>query len=483
MRRQAIRILVMLVAGGILNNDPAGAESVRAQSTYRVEFGKKLLADGKAQAAGQEFITALYLDPAYPAAKEQLELVIKNHPTELLKLSLQQQFFIELADYVHFLQDRLVSLIAENHSILGRISPPSGGAVGADDKGTGFESKIRVLQRESDNLVPALPDADAGLVDLVDLLSQRKVRLLALVREAQALNDELQSSQTNFIRSQTRRTQGDRAQRLIEHIKDLQLSVARKEEIVTQQAKNITLLNEEINELRMQFAGMQKKFEGAQQRIDELTKNLAGSALEVYQRDARLAVKESELVNLRNEFSELRERSDLMHRIIQEKELKNIAQTEGQNNSTRIQALEQQFAELNQKYTALEQRLAQKEGEVARLGQEIELREAKIANLRNAFLNNERQVDELLGVVEIYKSKLGETMKVLDGVDIRLQHFDNERREEDRDLRGYSPLPTPIETGNFKNFKPTLPLDSTTSVGLDEVLQQLSGDLQAIEHE
>ena len=455
---------------GFIFNAPACAQQNRMESAYHVELGDKLSFEKKFDTAALEYVKALLADVENRSAREKLGAVFSQTDLQTSKAVLQQQYFLELIDYVQFLFSRINSLLEDNDS-LARMLSSYPGHEKISVKAVTLSENLKQENAQIASAHTAWGQRQAGWIAFNDLFVEQKNRLSKILNEVGELNRDLHARRWQIHSAQKNKHIGAQAGHWLDRIKDLEMTRIHKEEIITQQSKNIALLTDEINVMRQQFVNLQAKFNSTQQRIDDLGKDLAAATLEIYQRDQQLANKEQQVTKIKDELVELRERSVLMQRIIQEKELKNLTAENPLDYAARIQTLEQQFQELNQRYLVMEKNLADREREVARLRQELALRDDKIMMLKNAFNSKEQRIGELLGVVEIYKSKLGESKKVLDGLDHRLDQFQNR-------VDASSPESALEQRGKPVRFK-----SGVREYTLDDVIKQLSGDLPAMKVE
>jgi len=401
--------ILIIAVWGTLVCPPVSASPNRSQSAYQAEFGKKFLHEGKTQAALNAFARALVFDAGNQEARQLIQNLLTQADTRQSADYLRLQYFIETVDYVRFLGERIESNLAENRGII-KLFPASD----FNDRNDSWERRFR-------SETPASLTADRGLAELIHRLNGLKSAYLEILSQTDALNYQLRQQKNDFSRRRQNKQERSQTEKWIARIKDLELAAARKNQIIDQQAINIQLLADEIKIMRNQYALLQDKLSEIRISLNELTGDLAARTLEAFERGRVLADKEQELSAVREQLFESRQRTDLMQRIIQEKELQNIAAVPAGEYDQRLQDLAKQIQDLNTKYEMMQKSLLAKEEQLARLNDALAVKDTKIENLKSAYFLKERRVNELSGMLEIYKSKLDEKIKTIDAVDERIQ--------------------------------------------------------------
>lgn len=457
----------------VLNCCPlASADDPRYLSAYQSEYGLKLYNEGKVDLACERFVRALLLDPENATAKDTLRKISNQIISQSHLKSLRISRFIDQIEYFNFLDIRYRSLIDENKrlmefSYIHAVQDSS------------LTEKMRTIEKSQLDRTIALPSVstvgyaadDAKIVDLDDMVLSLIKERQPLLREIgfwKAQNDQLRALR-RLILDYVRRTAPDLvANHYKSQLDDIQTRMTQKDDLLATQQQNIEYLQSELSSVRDSFDQLQERFKNTDLKISELTKRIADMSMEVFEKDKLLSQKDVFVAELQKEVNEASEKMNLVQRIIQEKDAriaslekdmlqiqvainsddisanKEIAQFKSElkefesqfklqmeKSRDRIISLEVQLADLSQKQQLLLADIQMKNFQIASLNTNLEKRSISAAQYKEAFLVTNQEVNKLIGMVDIYRTKFTEAKQILIAKEAELYRLNEQKSKDD----------------------------------------------------
>jgi hypothetical protein len=458
-------------------------------SISHLEKGVKLQNQSQLNPATQQYIKTLLNDTSNSQAKEKLQEIARDISdwSSAEKQSLLR--FLELIEYINFLRDRqmylennnelLVQFILEqvndNEPIrqeLNRIQKSLNTAQPQDAMGS-----LKSLQ--SDNVLP--------INQLNEELARIKKDFLSYLEMLQDVNRQLRQEKGRVLKQQfSSRKPSFKTPIRREQIQDIRERLIEKDLFLKRQEENYSQLSQEMSSVHKQFQALQGQLQATDQKITDLTRELAGMSLAVFEKEKALADRENRMNVLAAELNEAQERLNLVQRIIHEKddriqtleqEVTSIQKTsipsspkdqdardvgdikenmivmqeewrsQALANSEKIAVLEAKLQGLAEKYQKVAGVIQEKELEITQLKGNVSNREETISRLQKIFLSKDQKIVELNGIVEIYKSKLSDALATLEEREGALQTIELKLQDVELNLNedalppGTSPLP------------------------------------------
>lgn len=452
----------------------AAAEDPHFMSTYQSEFGLKLYHDGKIDFAIEKFVRALLLDPENKTAKDTLkkigEEIYPSSDSRVYKIAR----FIDQIEYYTFLDIRYRGLTEENSRLSDFLKKKQ-------EKFTGeFSEKVKSLQEFQDKRAVVTPSigvigfsGDQG--DIFDLekvtskLSEERQSLLKEIAFWESQNTQLRALRKTVLEREAVETVS--AKNYKTELNEIQGRVEQKDNLLATQNQNLEYFKQELAQVRDNFNVLQDRFKSTDQKINELTGKIADLSMVIIEKNKIIDEKSDAAQLLQRQVSEAGEKLNLVQRIIQEKDdriaalesemtqvrgnLKSndnldgsqVAQLksdlkdfEGQFKSQmeksreRIIGLEIQFMDMTRKYDVLSADILSKEAQIATLRIESKKKEDFIKQYRSAFYATDHKANELVGIVDIYRSKLAETKQQLTAKEAELRLLKGESITPDENL-------------------------------------------------
>ncbi len=445
------------------------AEDIFYRSEHYNNYGITLLKENNKLAAIEQFIKALISDPGNALAKKNLLKIaksgaFKSHGSELKILRL-----IDLIDYIDFLHSRIIYLESQNDRLIKFIFEYvkdetivlTTQSIQNDNKD---EIDLKSMHQE------LFGDAPMISLDQLDFLNENylsiKDRLVERLKVLQGANDQLRAFKISFLGQKNQIVRRKHTDQIKRNISSIQRQLTKKDEILKDQEQILRILKEELDSIRKDFALLNAKFQQTDQKVLALTKELAGTTLELYEKDQTLMNKSDRISTLEKDLLEAKERLSLVQRIIKDKDdhidkleeemlfiqkdvhsntqfQKSEQQTikrvlshinkklkyQTELNLAKVNLLEQQLLILQKKYNEIETAVLDKDKDLSRLEKEFQFRGKKLSNLKKIATLKDQKVFELNGVVELYKGRLIDTLELVKEKEERILQLEKQIHE------------------------------------------------------
>jgi hypothetical protein len=402
-------------------------------SSFHSDQGLKLAKEGEPQQAADQFIQSLFFAPSNQVAKDNLLSLAQKENFESKSVKMQILRFVELADYITFLRERLEKLENENK-----------------------ESIQLLLQQAKEN--------DPRQLEIRKVRSQLESHKLLTIRLPEEIQDESLD-------------RGAKLMRINKYFTDV------KESLVKQFSMNLSAY-ERINALKNQVAtAVTNDYEGQltavkrqviernaalkkektharmlEADLDKVRKKVADLSMQVYEKDELLAERNNSNGQLNASLNDANQRWELAQKIIQEKDdqikgweakagklnlndvssggmnslevnlsaLQNKMDTAEKTNHEMISSLKKELALLQEEYKQLETTSQEKDLMIAHLRDDVTARARKLANMAGFFNSYDKDITQLNGIVEIYKGKLSSTRALLTDKDQKVKNLEKQ---------------------------------------------------------
>lgn len=419
----------------------------RNVSTEYIKNGNSLLDNNQVVSALEQFMKAFVVDPgnnlAIAQIKRQLEISAG-------RFSLSQQFelnrFLELADYIQFLYDRLDYFAESNQNLYEYIAQNCPENDSVKESIRWIADKLNPGEHHLDPVMglSSLFDRDRGDFNFYnDILLDKKRILLGVLSERLMVNRELR--------------------RIKNELKNRQPLTKQKtfHALPSRKATTEPDWKKELDSMRAQLLAMHEQMQLNDKRVTELTKEIAGMSLELYEKNKVLGERESSLMQMQNLFNDAQARMALVQRIIQEKDEqirrleeqvakvaspgKNEELSPSSKNQESLRVLVQgevkeQIDSYQKQINSLEAQFSDLRQRYIEITAQLEVRDKKITQLQDVMINNEialkryelivaskdEKLLELDGIIKIYKGRLEDTSDVLQDTVTRLQAMEKQ---------------------------------------------------------
>ncbi|MCB9757898.1 MAG: hypothetical protein H6753_05700 [Candidatus Omnitrophica bacterium] len=470
--RKSVGVIIILCLIALNYCQLVSAEDPRYLAAYQSEYGLKLYHDGEVDSACERFVRALLLDPENTTAKDTLRKISNQITPQSHLKALRISRFIDQIEYFNFLDLRYRSLIEENKRLLEFASIHS-------EKEPSLIDKIRQIEKMQLDRIIALPSVsivgyasdDEKIIDLDNMvltLTKERQPLLREIGFWKGQNDQLRELRRLILNQVSRVTTDLASNNYKSQWDDIQVRLNQKDDLLTTQQQNIEYFQSELSSVRASFDQLQERFKNTDLKISELTKRIADMSMEVFEKDKLLAQKDKYANELQKEVNEANEKMNLVQRIIQEKddrivslekEMSRIQMMVNSGDSAankevtqfktdfkefevqfnlqmeksrdRIIGLEVQLADLSQKYQLLLTDVQAKNSQIVSLNRNLEQRNISAAQYREAFLTTNQEVNKLIGMVDIYRTKLVEAKQTLISKEAELNRLNQQKGKED----------------------------------------------------
>ncbi|MDP2654297.1 MAG: hypothetical protein Q8Q08_09725 [Candidatus Omnitrophota bacterium] len=469
----------------------------------------KLFEKGDREPAANQFVDALLWDPANPIARKNLQVILKMDSFLSKKSANDLSHFLELAEYLSFLEKRLADVKGESQGL---------------SRDLWVAAQQNPAVRENIGLITGTPVPSAA-PDVAEIRKQcppkvahlSKINALLEARK-QALLKELASHETSREQLQALRRQvlpliGPEQRN--GPMGKVYAEMAEKDRVMQEQKSRLTSLNAELEQVRRSFDELKTRIESTDRRVLDLTQKMAGVTLESFEKDKLLADKNGEILAIRQKLTDTEERLMLVQKIIKDKDSR-IGELEDQVTSVRtdidrgtaandsdVKALQREMAALQEKFREQELRSrekiqglelslrsldaqygrlaaesADKELRIAALQRDLKQKGREMLSLIGAFESQGEEIGELTGVVEIYRHKLSETHgQLLDRdyqLDLLERQFEDlqERLNKFHERTQSSRAPSPAGTSGDGRAQ------EWGILSREEILQQIKSGLQ-----
>ncbi len=347
-----------------------------------------LHADSSSDLVVARFVNALLADSSNTTAKKYLKRIAKSDAVRTKRQELSLLRFIELIDFSDSLKSRIKYLQTTN---------------------TRFMEFILKDGKSDESIMKSARSIQARIPDAINSYRKRP----AILRRVQTLKT-LNITKLNQALVREKRglmRQLDMLRNIHTQLRPIKIKAA-KNLIVSKKQKFPNRFTQQIDEIKLKLVETDR-------RVGELTGELAKMSLELYEKNNLLRDKDSRITLFEDNLVDARERLNLVQRIIKEKDKdihileKKIADPQSgimpQANLARIQSLEQQFQDLNEKHSRMEKLLAKKDSTISQLKETVSSKNRKILISRKASLLKSRGLVQLDGIVQIYRGRLKDT--------------------------------------------------------------------------
>lgn len=333
-------------------------------------------------------------------------------------------------------------------------------------QGIEISQRDRIIALPSVGTVGFASD-DSKIVDLDDLVLSLTKERQPIIREIgfwKSQNDQLRELR-RVILSRNRRTTTDLvANNYKSQLDEIQDRMNQKNDLLAIQQQNIQYFQVELLSVRESFDQLQERFKNTDLKISELTKQIADMSMEAFEKDKVLAQRDDYAAELQQKVNEANEKMNLVQRIIREKDerivslekemsriqrmvnsgdisaTKEIARFKSdfkefesqfklqmEKSRDRIIGLEIQLADLSQKHQFLLTDIQMKNSQIALLTANLEKRSIAAVQYREAFLTTNQEVNKLIGMVDIYRTKLVEAKQNLISKEAELHRLNEQK--------------------------------------------------------
>jgi len=452
----------VILLAGILFPSLVRAFSQKDTAAEYVMLGQNSLKAGKAELAVEPLIKALLLEPDAAVARQELQRLASS----LRLLSPTQQFqvkrFLELSEYLQFLYARLSYVRQKNREIYDVLSKEN-------ILSAAVQKTLQVFAPKSEQEA-TLPLALSSLLGRKNvpfeeynraLLSQKDSVFLSL-NEGLSTNRELRRISSELVTH--RKEQLDRiASPANNAVPDSHIKITPGSQGVA--ADNASWVQQDVITLRSHLELLQTRLQTAENRLAELTKNIAGMSLELYEKNKIVDNKDQQLSRMVVSLSEAEARLTLVQRIMQEKdnqirtleteiskiqqdiesgsarqEMRTLVQDElkfqGEAQQKQITELGQQFDALQSKHVLLENELKIKSEELAKLQDVVSNNENLIKRYELIVVSKDEKLLELNGILQLYKGRLDDTCAILKEAEDRIKTLQNQFEQGESTIPG-----------------------------------------------
>ncbi len=452
--KNCLGVWFLVLAVMLCFSNVVAASDPRFLSAYHAEYGVKLYNDGKINFSIERFIKALLLDSENVTAKDFLRKISQQGSSVLADRSVKISRLVDQIEYYNFLNLRCQSLISENSRLLTFIDknlakvPSLGQKVDA----------IKSAQADNPGIWPSVGKVgfenddtkDINIDEIIMNFGQQKELLLSQIRFWEEQNNQLRLLRRSLLAGANSQNSVVVADKLKSEMVEIKNRAQEKDELLATQNQNIEYFQSELSNVRENFNLLQERFKSTDSKISDLTKKIAEMSMVILEKDKILDEKDLYAAKLQREMNEATEKLNLVQRIIQEKDdrisslekeaaqiSKNInsqagsvdpqiaelktdlklfeEQFKAQMEKSRdyIIDLRMQFVNLTQKYEVLVENMYAKDFLISALEGDLIKKDSVIEQYRDAFLITNQKANELLGMVDIYRSKLIEANRKL----------------------------------------------------------------------
>jgi len=440
--------LVILHCAGVA----VEATPSRHQARFYLDFGEKLFKENNREDSITPFLKALIFDTSQTSAADRLREVAQevDRTTRLKVLRV-----VELAEYYQFLLSHVRGLESSNASMDDFIYENTEKEE-IKNALASLRRDIEKTSREGDFstslMTPDEWDETGSLEgDLSDAILRRTDDLADYFSFLQNKNGVLRDIKKDILTSRRVKRQGKIAAQLTGQVQEIALELASKDMLLEKQNRDIRHFRDEMKAMRVQFSSAAGQWQETEVKVKDLTRELAGMSLELYEKNKNLGDKGARIEALENDLLEAKERWQLVQRIMQEKDghirqledevmtlqgagafdgtrigedglaslegkvqhLSDEMNTQRQTSQEKIVMLEERFEDLSAKYSKLEESLRQKDEQVAALRGSLQDKDMTISKFKKVFVSKDQKLMELNGVILIYKGMLDETQTLL----------------------------------------------------------------------
>ncbi len=432
---------------------PVHAEDDYSLVSYYLSRGEKKLEKEDFLAAMNQFLIVMLLEPSQKAAREYLQ---RSEISAVLPAQFDQyklKKFLDLADQTDFLNSRIAYVDESNERLFDFIHKNNLVTAENRDNINALMALVKP-KRDISSLTAKLEQLrDAEDVETlglaIKLMLEQKERSIQVLQARQKINKQLRTLKQALLEKEISRqksaeveTDGQRFSRIRERL-------AEKEMQIKTQDDQMKVLREELTAVRLQFADMQAKMNTTDQKLAVLTKELAGMSLDVLSKEKLIEKRNETIEDLNAQLEEAQAQMQLIQGIIQEKDgqitefkkqlnqMKELVETretsvfnqperipedmypeddtvvftdEAQN---KLDSFEQKLEALTLKYQTLEGVVQEKEAQIDQLNQLVGVLDGKIISYRQTNTKKIRELNQVYGILEIYKGRLEQTCDLL----------------------------------------------------------------------